>query len=83
LVVEMVLPFTWEGMGVRWYSVLNVGKESISSGWEESIFLEIVSSIGEEKGSFIVVGWLSHPGGRGGEEQGLEKGIIGLLAGGR
>lgn len=59
LVVEMVMPFAWAGAGGRRFSSLEGGKESISSEWEESIFLETVSGgVGEEKGSFVVVvGW--------------------------
>lgn len=58
LVVEMVMPFAWAGAGGGG-SPLWRGKESISSEWEESIFLETVSGgVGEEKGSFVVVvGW--------------------------
>lgn len=55
----MVMPFAWVGAGVRRFSFLEVGKESIFSGWEESIFLEKVSGgVEEEKESFVaVVGW--------------------------
>lgn len=52
----MVRPFAWVEAGVRRFSSLEVGKASISSGWEESIFLEMVSGgVGEEKESFVVV----------------------------
>lgn len=56
MVVVMVRPFAWVEAGVRRFSSLEVGKASISSGWEESIFLEMVSGgVGEEKESFVVV----------------------------
>lgn len=76
----MVMPFAWAGVGVRRFSSLEAGKESISSGWEESIFLEKVSGgVGEEKESFVVVvGWeicaAEEEGGEGEEE--LEKEIV-------
>lgn len=55
----MVMPFAWAGVGVKRFSSSEVGKESISSGWEESIFLEKASGgVEEEKESFVgVVGW--------------------------
>lgn len=76
----MVMPFAWVGVGARQFSSLEVGKESISSGWEESIFLEKVNGgVGEEKGSFVVVvGWEICAAEEVGEvgEEGLEKEIV-------
>lgn len=76
----MAMPFAWVGAGARQFSSLEVGKESISSGWEESIFLEKVNGgVGEEKGSFVVVvGWEICAAEEVGEvgEEGLEKEIV-------
>lgn len=80
MVEEMAMPFAWVGAGARQFSSLEVGKESISSGWEESIFLEKVNGgVGEEKGSFVeVVGWEICAAEEVGEEgeEGLEKEIV-------
>lgn len=76
----MAMPFAWVGAGARQFSSLEVEKESISSGWEESIFLEKVNGgVGEEKGSFVeVVGWEICAAEEVGEEgeEGLEKEIV-------
>lgn len=54
----MVMPFAWAGVGERPFSSSVVGKESISSGWEESIFLEKVNGgVGEKESFVVVVGW--------------------------
>lgn len=55
VVVEMVMPFSWEGVGAKPFFSLEVEKESNSSVWESIFSGKISAAESEVRESFVLV----------------------------